>query len=89
MNDISPILKSKHKKFQDFFASNEKRPFKHVRDGSYCPIKAEIRAVDNQERGQVVSASDSQSGGPGFESRSGHLLDLCSVVPSSNSRPCL
>ena len=41
------------------------------------------------QRGRVVSASDSQSGGPGFESRSGHLLDLCSVVPSSNSRPRL
>ena len=26
----------------------KKKPFKHVRDGSYCPIKAEIRAVDNQ-----------------------------------------
>ena len=42
-----------------------------------------------RERGRVVSASDSQSGGPGFDSRSGHLLDLCSVVPSSNSRPRL
>ena len=42
-----------------------------------------------RQRGRVVSASDSQSGGPGFESRSGHLLDLCSVVPSSNSRPRL
>ena len=41
------------------------------------------------QRGRVVSASDSQSDGPGFESRSGHLLDLCSVVPSSNSRPRL
>ena len=29
----------------------------------------------------VVSASDSQSGGPGFESRIGHLLELFSVVP--------
>ena len=38
---------------------------------------------------RVVSASDSQSGGPGFEPRSGHLLDLCSVVISSNSRSCL
>ena len=47
-------------------------------------------AVNNgRQRGRVVSASDSQSGGPGFESRSGHLLDLCSVVPSSNSRPRL
>ena len=38
------------------------------------------------QRGRVVSASDSQSGGPGFESRSGHLLDLCLVVPSLSSR---
>ena len=36
-----------------------------------------------------VSASDLQSDGPGFKSRSGHLLDLFSVVPSSNPRPCL
>ena len=27
--------------------------------------------------------------GPGFKSRSGDLLDLFSVVPSSNPRPCL
>ena len=39
-----------------------------------------------RQRGRVVSASDSQSDGPGFESRSGHLLDLFSVVPSSNPR---
>ena len=26
--------------------------------------------------------------GPGLESRSGHLLDLFSVVPSLNPRPC-
>ena len=35
----------------------------------------------------MVSASDSQSGGAGVKSLSGHLLDLLSVVPSSNSRP--
>ena len=35
----------------------------------------------------MVSASASQSGGPGFESRPGHLLDFSSVVPSSNPRP--
>ena len=34
----------------------------------------------------MVSVSDLQSGGPGFESCSGHLLDLFSVVPSSNPR---
>ena len=42
-----------------------------------------------RQRGRVVSASDSQSGGPGFESRSGHLLGLFSVVPSSNPQPPL
>ena len=34
----------------------------------------------------MVSSLDSQSGGPGFESRSGHLLDLFLVVPSSYPR---
>ena len=38
-----------------------------------------------KKRGRVVSASDSQSGGPGFESRSGYLLDFFSIVPSSKS----
>ena len=42
-----------------------------------------------RERGRVVSASDSQSGDPGFKSRSGHLEDFCSVFPSSNPRPSL
>ena len=47
------------------------------------------RAQELRQRGRVVSASDPQSGGPGFESRSGHLLDFCSFIPSSISRPCL
>ena len=47
-------------------------------------VKLEFKG---RQRGRVVSASDSQSGGPGFESCSGHLLDLCSVIPSSNSWP--
>ena len=34
----------------------------------------------------MVNASDSQSGSPGFESHSGHLLDLFSVVLSSHPR---
>ena len=57
------FLKSKHKKFQDIFASSKKKSFQHVCDGTYCPItvlgmtrtvllhcpiKAEIRAVDSQ-----------------------------------------
>ena len=41
------------------------------------------------QSGRVVSVLDSQSGAPGFESRSGHLLVLFSVVPSSNPLPCL
>ena len=36
------------------------------------------------QRGRVVSASDLQSGSSGFESNSGHLLDLLSLAPSSN-----
>ena len=55
------------------------------RKASSLPVGRYIR----RQRGRVVSASDSQSGGPGFESHSGHLLDLCSAVPSSNSRPRL
>ena len=39
--------------------------------------------------GRVVSALDSQSGGSESESCSGDLLDLFSVVPSSNPRPRL
>ena len=39
-----------------------------------------------RHRDRVVNASDSQSGDPGFESRSGDLLDLFSVVPSSDPR---
>ena len=46
-------------------------------------------AQPRRQRGRVNSVSDSQSGGPGFESRSSHLLDLFSVVPGSNPRPRL
>ena len=45
--------------------------------------------MGRRQRDRVVRALDSQSGGPGFESRSGHLLDLYSVVPCSNPRPRL
>ena len=48
-----------------------------------------IMRLLRRQRGRVVSASDWQAGGPGFESRSGQLLDLCSFVPSLNSRPRL
>ena len=52
-------------------------------------LRSSMSCKDGRQRGRVVSTSDSQSGSPGFESRSGHLLDLCSVVPSLNSRPRL
>ena len=47
------LFKSKHKKFQDFFASNEKKSHLSARVMARtvllnCPIKAEIRAVENQ-----------------------------------------
>ena len=53
------LFKSKHKKFQDFFASNEKKSHLSarvmactvqllLRRDMYFPIKAEIRAVENQ-----------------------------------------
>ena len=42
-----------------------------------------------RQGGRVVSASDSQSGSPGFESCSGHFLGLFSAVLSWNPWPCL
>ena len=45
------------------------------------PQKSEVRdSPPLRQRGRVVSASDSQSGGSEFESRSGHLLNLFSVA---------
>ena len=52
-------------------------------------LRSSMSCKDRRQHGRVVSTSDSQSGGPGFESRSGLLLDLCSVVPSLNSWPRL
>ena len=37
-NILGSFFKSKDKKFRDFFASSEKRPFKRWRDDAYCPI---------------------------------------------------
>ena len=56
---------------------------------TYCSKDVTYFLMRRRQRGRVVSVSDSQSGGPGFESRSGHLLDLFSVVPISNPRPRL
>ena len=52
------FFKSKHKKFQIFFASSEENSHlsarvmagtvQLLRHDAYCPIKAEIRAVDSQ-----------------------------------------
>ena len=69
-----------------------------VKDGNrWYPFKASftdlilsgLTCFLGRQRDRVVSASDSQSGGPGSESRSTHLLDLFLVVPSSNPRPRL
>ena len=62
--DILGFLKSKHKKFREFFATGiEKKPFKRAHDGVtiqfyhlgmmctvllHCPISVEIRTVDSQ-----------------------------------------
>ena len=40
---------------EDVFASNEKKPFKRAQDVTYCPVKAEIRAVDSQSYLRVLS----------------------------------
>ena len=42
-----------------------------------------------RQRGRVVSVSDSQSGGPGFESRSGHFPDLFLGTPEFKSSATL
>ena len=42
-----------------------------------------------RQRGRVVSASDAQSGGPGFESRSGHLLEVVLGHPKFKSSATL
>ena len=31
-----------------FLLVMKKKPFKHTHDVTYCPVKAEIRAVDSQ-----------------------------------------
>ena len=57
-----------------------------------CPdlsMPATQASLLRRQSGQVVNAYDSQSGGTGFESHSGNLLDLFSVILSSNPRPCL
>ena len=33
-----PFFKIKTEEIPNFFASSEKKPFKHARDGAYCPI---------------------------------------------------
>ena len=52
----------------------------------YLPKNVKAKGMEWQ-CGREVSVSDSQSGGPGFYSRSWDLLDLFSVVPSSNPWP--
>ena len=52
-------------------------------------IYSVISHLIRRQHGRVVSASDLQSGSPRFESCSGELLELLSVVLSSNLRPLL
>ena len=53
--DVSGFLKSKHKKFREFFASREeKKPFKRAHDGAYCPISAEISTIDSQSELRIL-----------------------------------
>ena len=59
------------------------------RDRPALSMPATQASLLRRQSGQVVSAYDSQSGGLGFEFRSGNLLDLFSVIPTSNPRPCL
>ena len=59
------------------------------RDRPALSMPATQASLHRRQSGQVVSVYNSQSGGPGFESRSGNLLDLFSVIPSSNPWPCL
>ena len=47
-------------------------------------IYSVISHLIRRQQGLVVSVLDLQSGGPGFESHSGELLELLSVVLSSN-----
>ena len=43
---LGSFFESKHKKFRDFFLLA--RTVQLLRHDAYCPIKAEIRAVDSQ-----------------------------------------
>ena len=53
--DVSGFLKSKHKKFREFFASREeKKSFKRAHDGAYCPISAEISTIDSQSELRIL-----------------------------------
>ena len=64
-------------------------PLVSVSMGFDCSHRCSYRSVSKGQCGRVVSVLDSQSGGSGFESLSGHLLDLFSVVLSSKPGPRL
>ena len=49
-------------------------------------LRAWHRLVRRRHRGRVVRAWELQSGGPEFKSRPDRLVDLFTVVPSSNRR---
>ena len=81
-----------HRKRQKTLGYNGRRPSSLAvtrnswfwRYESMCKWREEIHGTDG--RVAVFSASDSQAGDPGFDSLSGHLLDLFSVVVSLNPR---
>ena len=52
-----------------------------------CQISFDFRR--GRQRSRVVSVSDSRSGGPGFESRSGYYLDLIPGSPEFKSSATL
>ena len=62
---------------------------KGLKARQFSTVATHLRDRLTRQHVRVVGASVSPSGGPGFEPCSGHLLDLFSIVPSSNLRPRL
>ena len=54
-----------------------------------CQISFDFRRWRGRQRSRVVSVSDSRSGVPGFESRSGYYLDLILGSPEVKSSATL
>ena len=52
-------------------------------------FSCKLNSLSRRQRGRVVRVSDSQSGGPGLESHSGHYLDLFLGSPEFKSSDTL